>query len=554
MIHYIVAKRSFRKKKERRETKTKLSHETIPLLLLLLLVTLTLARMPIPASAQATEIEMLTFFAEPSERQYWDQVIPKFQTETGITVKHTAVEFDSLFDEIMRLHLLGQDPDIISVHGMWLPRFASYKDPILTEAVPSAVRADVEANYLPAAVAGATYRGIIYGYPTEVDSHALVYNKTRIPVPPATWEELKTMAKANTQRDGTGAIYVTGFMPYINGNEEKRYEFMNLLWSNNGEFLDLSGELGEWGVPKALFNSTQGVEVLQLFDDLNDNKHPGQGTYDPDILPDIYWQGWVDGRITMATIPTWFNYIRDALGPDFFTELGVAPIPIGPSMVAAGGTYPEDSVCVTFNHMFGVTQRAENEGRAEAAWTFLQWINTPRPAGYIPTSAVGPIPRGSGCSILGDYFIFDGILPSRNGDRLNGLTKEGAHLADDFWFKGFIDMMELYGRPDKPFIKSQEVQDKVGIMFERVASYGEDPRTVADETAAEVNPILPAPGDANMDGTVNVYDGMLVTFDLDARPGDANWNRGRADVVEDNWISGKDGGLIVYNFGRKGGS
>jgi len=536
--------------------KTKPTKKTIPLLMLLLLSTLPLAYLPSPVAANPTEIEMLTFFAEPHEKLYWDQVIPKFQAEyPGITVKHTAIEFDALFDEIIRLHLLGQDPDIISVHGMWLPRFADYRDPIVSEAPsgpPLYIKEDIEGNYLSAAVRGSTYKGIIYGYPTEIDSHALVYNKTRIPVPPKTWDELKTMARANTQRDGSGAVYVTGFMPYINGNEEKRYEFMNLLWSNNGEFLDLSGELGDWGVPKAVFNSTQGVEALQLFDDLNENKHPGTGTYDPDILPDIYWQGWVDSRITMAIIPTWFNYIRDALGPRFFTDLGVAPIPIGPSMVAAGGTYPENSKCVTFNHLFSVTQRAANEGRAEAAWTFLKYINTPRPAGYIPNTAVGDIPRGGGCSILGDYFIFDGILPSRNGDRLNGLTRELKHLSEDFWFKGFIDMMELYGRPDPAFIKSQEVQDKVGVMFERVASYNENPKTVADETAAEVNLILPAPGDANMDGIVDVKDGVLVVKDLDARPGDANWNRGRADVVEDNWISGKDGGLIVYNFGRKG--
>jgi len=533
----------------------KLSKATVYLIMLLMLSTLTLTHLPITVTATPTEIEVLTFFAEPHERLYWDQVIPKFQTDNpGITVKHTAMEFDALFDEIIRLHLIGQDPDIISVHGMWLPRFAEYRDPIVSAEVRSDVIADVVTNYLFAAVKGSSYKGVVYGYPTEIDSHALVYNKTRIPVPPKTWGELRTMALANTQRV-SGEIYVTGFMPYINGNEEKRYEFMNLLWSNNGTFLDLTGELGEFGVPTALFNSDQGVQALQLFDDLNENNNPGAGTYDPDILPDIYWQGWVDNRITMVIIPTWFNYIRDALGARFFTDLGVAPIPIGPSMEAAGGTYPTNSTCVTFNHLFSVTQRAVNEGRAAAAWTFLKYINTPRPAGYIPTSAVGPIPRGGGCSILGDYFIFDGILPSRNNDRLNGLTKEGKHLSEDFWFKGFMDMMELYGKPDPTFIKSQEVQDKVGVMFERVASYGEDPETVADETAADVNLLLPAPGDINMNGRVYTEDGRLVLLDWDARPTGPTawkWNRGRSDIIEDNWVSAKDGGLIVYNFGREG--
>jgi len=550
--------------------KTKPSKKTIPLLMLLLLSTLPLTYLPIPVAANPAEIEMLTFFAEPHEKLYWDQVIPKFQAEyPGITIKHTAIEFDALFDEIIRLHLLGQDPDIISVHGMWLPRFAveyaagKLVDPILTENVPSDIKADVANFYIPA-VEGSTYKGVIYGYPTEIDSHALVYDRALLGSysPPTNWDELRTVARAVTTRQA-GAIYVSGFMPYINGNEEKRYEFMNLLWSNKGEFLDLMGELpgGTYGVPQAVFNSVEGVQALQLFESLNDNKvaNPADASYDPDILPDIYWSGWAEHRIAMVVIPTWFNYIRDAIGEPYFSDnIRVVPVPIGPSMVAAGGTYPQNSTCVTFNHLFGVSQRAENEGRAGEAWTFLRWINQPRPYNYIPTSAVGPIPRKpvnpphGPVSILGDYFIYDGIMPSRKTDIAFGSTRDGKHLSEDVWFSGFSNTLANNGRADPVLLKAQEVQDKVGVMFERVASYGEDPKTVADETADAVNDILPVPGDANNDGIVYPGDFRFVLLDWNAHPGEPKWHRGRADVVEDNWVSAKDGILIIYNWGARG--
>lgn len=553
----------------------KLSEKTIPLLTLLLLNALTLAYLPITVTASSTEIEVLTFFAEPHERLYWDQVIPKFEAENpGITVKHIAVEFDALFDEIIRLHLLGQEPDIMSIHGMWLPRFAveyaagQRVDPILTENVPSDVKADVMANFYFPAVMGSTYKGVIYGYPTEIDSHALVYDSALLGPysPPTTWDELRTVARAVTTRLPDGTVDPTGvygFMPYINGNEEKRYEFMNLLWSNNGEFLDLMGELpgGTFGVPEAVFNSTEGVEALQLFESLNKDKvaDPADASYDPAVLPDIYWSGWAEHRIAMVVIPTWFNYIRDAIGEPYFSDnIRVVPVPIGPSMVAAGGTYPQNSTCVTFNHLFGVSQKAEAEGRADEAWTFLRWINQPRAYGYIPSSDVGPIPREpidppyGPVSILGDYFIYDGIMPSRITDQVYGSTPDGKHLSEDVWFSGFSNTLANNGRADPVLVKAQEVQDKVGVMFERVASYGEDPETVADETAADVNAILPVPGDANLDGIVYPGDFRFVLLDWNAHPGEPKWNRGRADVIEDNWVSAKDGGLIVYNWGAKG--
>ena len=101
-------------------------------------------------------------------------------------------------------------------------------------------------------------------------------------------------------------------------------------------------------------------------------------------------------------------------------------------------------------------------------------------------------------------------------------------------------------------MKSEEVQDAVGGMFERVASYGENPADVVPGVVTEVNKILPVPGDINMDGVVSVADAISVIADWDATPADTTWNRGRADVNDDGIVSLKDGVRIVVNFGRTG--
>jgi len=537
--------------------KTKPIRSALTLLMILLLSTLVSAHLPILATASPGEIEFMSIWTGPEELAYWDTVIAAFEADTlenptGITINHRPVEMDAIFDEIIRRNTLGTDPDVICMHAMWLPRFASgYAAgrsvvPIVAEAPDDVAMEVTYANYVPSTVDGSTYKGIVYGYPFEFNSHALVYNKERLKAgtgsdaPPTTWDELKTKARACTVRDGTGAITKPGFMPYIDGNEEKRYEFMNFLWSNGGEFLDLTGDdtmgTAPFGTPEALFNTQAGVDVLQLFEELNDKEHPGTGSYNPDTLPDIYGLGWAEESIAMVVIPGWFTYVRAAMGANF-NHLGIAPVPIGPQIGAT-------SACVVYNWMLAVTQKSKNDGRADDAWTFLKWLNKPRNAGYIG----GTIPRGGPCSIVGDWLIYDSILPSRLDDQANGKTTDGKLLKDDFWFKGFIDQANLYGRPDKAFAKSEEVQDIVGVMFEQVASYGYDPATTIATAAADVNLILPIPGDINLDGDVSVADATFVVKDWDAEPGWPNWNRGRADVDDDGKVTGLDGGLIVINW------
>ena len=50
-------------------------------------------------------------------------------------------------------------------------------------------------DFLPMAKTGASYDGVVYGYPLGAETYALFYNKNLCPNPPKTWDEVIAFAK-----------------------------------------------------------------------------------------------------------------------------------------------------------------------------------------------------------------------------------------------------------------------------------------------------------------------------------------------------------------------
>jgi multiple sugar transport system substrate-binding protein len=510
------------------------------------------------SASDPVTITWLTHWTDPRETGYWDGVIAKYEAlNPNIHITMVGVTFDVLLQEIMLRHASDTDTDMIHFYDMWLPGLANWVTEILA-IPPDDVQADVRANWQPASVNMTTYKSIVYGYPTELDTWALVYdhklikdaidagntalipilNKLNVTKEPLTWGEFETAARALAKwEDGT--LTQTGFLPMV-AAEQGRFQFLSMLWSNGGEYLDLT-------VPTTLFDTPNGYGVMQLYYDLG---WVEPRAYDPLNMPDYWWGAWVDETVAMMMLPTWMTYIRDAMGENF-NHLGVAPIPIGPS-----GT---ESVSNSYGWMVGVSEKAVREGRADAAWDFLRWLNTPRAAGYITSppmaEAYGAVPKGEGCTIMGDFLIFDSIIPSKKDDQTKGKTtigydaghgEPGDFLSSDFWFKGYMDVANIYGRPSIDNLKSAQIDTEINLMFDRVVLTGANPPTEVHEAAIRVNAILPLPGDINLDGFVDIQDIPLLITDMDATPSSPNWNRGRSDINDDGVVNRLD---LMIGFG-----
>lgn len=558
------------------------------LLTMTLLFTFASTYLALTATAQIDlgTITWLTHWTEPEEVWYWANVTEAYEEEMlgkgyKIDIDRHQVEFDILYETIMIRHAAGEEEDIIHMHAMWIPSLANWKTEIIAIPPPD-VQADVDANWADVTAEGSTFKSYIWGYPSEFNSWALVFNHklfndtiAELTDPdktfltnvrdklmddqPLSYTELTNAAKLLTKWDTSVSppvITQTGFCPFIEGMpEEQRYQFQSLLWSNGGEYLDLEA-------PETLFNDQSGYEVMQLYYDLGyediDPVADGvQSVYDPLNTPDYWWAAWADETLAMMILPTWMTYVRDAMY-GYFDHLGIGPIPIGPS-----GT---KSVSATYNWFNAVTQRAEDEGRADAAWNFLRWLNEPRSSGSVllpGAPAIGPVPKGDGCSIMGDFLIYDSIVPSRESDLANGrLTvddpplNQGGLIVDDFWFADFMKFgSPPYGRSDKAFLKSEEAQYEIGLMFEKVTLDGlhNPPVATVDDAAAKINEILPMAGDVNLDGPVDLYDAILLIDDWWVTPADPDtWHRGRSDIYEDYFVDIADAIILIINFGRVG--
>jgi len=495
-----------------------------------------------PPAPGVTVIEWLTHWTSVAEMTFWDQCIAEFEAENPkIHVVLTSVDFESLYDVIMTRFAAGEDPDLIHIHAMWVPKFVTKQ---MLSTPPPDVQTEVETQWTEDAKDGATFLGTIWGYPTEYNSWALVWNKKIFAevgldpeVPPTSWGipsigegELETMAVKCTTRDEFGVINRTGFYPVFDSSpEEERFQFMSLLWSNGGEYIDFNK-------PEATFNSKEGVEVLELYKWCRDK------TFDPIVHPAarVWWEAWEPPyELAIMVLPTWMTYIRDAMGEDFTPEtIGIAPVPVGPSGVS--------SESVVYSWMATVTKRAEQRvdytggpTHAEAAWTFLKWINEPKPT----AAPYGAQPEATWVTRMGDYLLTDMIIPSRKSDQENFPI-----CTENFWFKEFINIGALYGRSDTYFRTSEEVQETVFYMCEYVATEGSDPKTEADKAAAAVNKLLPIPGDINGDDVVDIFDIVTAAKAFGSKPGDPKWNP-NADVNSDDIVDIFDVVSIAVNFG-----
>lgn len=95
------------------------------------------------------------------------------------------------------------------------------------------------ANFLPMAKMGASYDGVVYGYPMGAETYALFYNKDLIKEAPKTWDEVIAFAKTfNNKAEGKYALVwpvADGYYGYMfmdsfgaplfgpNGNDRKQH-------------------------------------------------------------------------------------------------------------------------------------------------------------------------------------------------------------------------------------------------------------------------------------------------------------------------------------------
>lgn len=366
----------------------------------------------------------------------------------NVKIELITVPFEELLTKIVTGRTAGTAPDIYHLYNLWLPDFTGEGG--MLAAPPEDLVKEITANTSQGVVDGITSNGQVWGYPTEVNTYLLLYNKRLLSeagydAPPATWSELEEIAAKITRKDDTGAVTQVGFGVLPGWDSGIVHPFSALLLSNGGQYLTSD-------FTATSFNSQQGQETLQLYTNLLEN-----GGMDMSV------SGWdfPNGKVGMVVMANWWRATLQASESiKYDSEVGVAPIPVGPS--------GDESKTFSYNWLWSVDTGSPNQ---EAAWKLIQWMNSEKEAG-----------KGSP---MGDYLVHAlGAIPSM-------LYDQAAFSSDlsDFFLSAYVASTEV-ASPEPVVAGGQEVKTKLQTEIEAVLNGLEDGQTALETAALEGDSIL----------------------------------------------------------------
>lgn len=376
-------------------------------------------------SNEPVKLVVLTHWGEESLATPMKALLDEYtKANPNVTIEYQAVTFDQLLTKISTSRAAGTAPDIIHIYNLWMPDFV--KGGALATP-PEDVVNDIKASYSPGSIQAVTVKDQIWGYPTEINTWQLVYNKKMfadagLSEPPKTLDELKDYACKLTKKKADGTLEHTGLAVLTGWDSGVVHPFLSLLWSDGGQYLspDLS---------KAEFNSPQSKEVLQTYSDMIK-----EGCVDPGLGGGF--NDFVTGKSAMVIMANFFRSDLKNSFVDGYDNVGVAPIPVGSS--------GDKSVALQYNWLWTVDKTSKN---AEEAWKLVKWLNTPRGEGK--------------ASPMGEYLTSAlGAIPSRLSDQ-----KALSDTLSDFFLKAYLDSAST-SQPEPVLVGGQEIKTALQTQIE----------------------------------------------------------------------------------------
>ena len=298
-----------------------------------------------PAVSPAAELSGdLTVWAMGNEGVHLQTLADAFMTENpGVKVSVTPVDWGQAVAKLQTGIAGNQTPDVSQMGTDMMGQFAA-----------TGALEPVPANFEPGTFFESAWNtgvvdGTVYAVPWNVETRLLYYRtdiaeKAGITAPPATWDDLKAMAKAMQETGGAEWGLSLGTKNW--------QEYLPFLWSNGGDVVDAQGAYQ--------LNSPQAVEALTYYKSFfEEGLSPTSVPEGFDITP-----AFVAGTHPMFFSGPWhLGLIKDAGGADIEGKWAIAPMPTKVSATSFLG----GSDLVVF-------KESDNK---DAAWAFVQYLSDP---------------------------------------------------------------------------------------------------------------------------------------------------------------------------------
>ncbi|MFE9613974.1 ABC transporter substrate-binding protein [Streptomyces sp. NPDC006012] len=332
-------------------------------------------------------------------------------THDRVKVATKAVEFTDLLTTFMVRQAAGQGTDILHPYCLWNGQLV--RAGVLRPA-PAEHAEEITRRYGGAAARSSSVRGTVYGYPTEVQTYALYYNKRLLRAagvdgPPRTWRELEETAYRTTERDRYGNTLVQGFGLSAIDDSTTVGQTLALLGAAGGTFVSADGR-------STAIDSAAGRAVFGLWHRLvvNGASAPGVNVY----------KAFPSGQVAMVVSAGWWTGSLKALMGKEYRDVGVAALPL-PDLAD-----PRATLATGF--MLGVNTASEHPVEA---WEFLRWLNTEK----VEVRSAG---KGAAATRMGSLQVSAGSMTGRADDMRTLLSKSG-----DPNLRPFLDALQ-YAVPE----------------------------------------------------------------------------------------------------------
>jgi len=299
---------------------------------------------PAPTEAPVAEPVTIAFWEQEGEEVdvFIDQLLADFMAANpDITVERTHYENEALRDQFQTASLAGAAPEVVRVPSDFAGPFSALE--IIAPVDQLFDQAFIDQSF-PGAYENSKVAGTYWGVPDGYGNHLmLIYNKSLIAEPPATFEELVTKAKELTTGDIQGFAY----------NQNEPYWGAGFYGAFGGWPLD------ENDAPQ--FNNESFINYLKFVSQLKtDGVIPDECNYD---CADVFMK---DGKAAMIINGDWsLGGYTEALGDN----LGVAPVPS-----INGNPYTEMTGNKTFMFSNAVL---DDEAKKQAVVKLVTYMTSP---------------------------------------------------------------------------------------------------------------------------------------------------------------------------------
>jgi multiple sugar transport system substrate-binding protein len=331
----------------------------------------------------AVTLTLLTHYANDPLKSGLQEMVDEWNaSHPRVQVATQAVRYEDLLQTMTVRQAAGRGADIVQPYGLWAGQLA--RAGVLRPA-PDAVAEEIRRDYSPAALGASSADGTVLGYPTEVQTYGLFYNRkiladAGVAAPPRTWAELEDVAVRTTERDQYGNVLVNGFGFTRGQDSSVVHPVLALLQAAGGSLLTRAGD-------RAAIDSSAGRAVLDL-----QHRLIARGAVDPAANVQ---KAFPADRVAMTiNAGWWLGSLESTMGEDY-RDVGVVPVP-GPELGDRGS--------LAYGYFMGVNSQSEHP---DEAWEFLRWLNAERAA---------PVDGGAQVSRMSDFQFSLGTVPARAAD------------------------------------------------------------------------------------------------------------------------------------------